>query len=120
VREWLARAARARRDRAWVAEGVIADRWAPAAPNGALDAFVWRTPDERLSEPPPEITLPPAPPPPAPPAVAAPAKSGDKLLAEPVAPPRARRMAAPPSLLPANAPDDPGPNSAKFRNFAME
>jgi HemY protein len=52
VREWLARAARARRDRAWVAEGIIADRWAPAAPNGTLDAFVWRTPDERLADPP--------------------------------------------------------------------
>jgi HemY protein len=51
AREWLARAARAPRDRAWVAEGLVSDRWAPAGPSGKLDAFVWRTPDERLSAP---------------------------------------------------------------------
>ena len=49
VREWLARAARAPRDKAWVADGVISDRWAPVSPSGTLDAFVWRTPDERLA-----------------------------------------------------------------------
>ena len=51
VREWLGRAARAPRDKAWVAEGVISDRWAPVSPSGALDAFVWRTPDERFALP---------------------------------------------------------------------
>ena len=51
AREWLGRAARAPRDRAWVADGVISDRWAPVSPSGALDAFVWRTPEERLSAP---------------------------------------------------------------------
>ena len=51
VREWLARAARAPRDRAWVAEGFVSDRWAPISPAGKLDAFVWRTPDERLGAP---------------------------------------------------------------------
>jgi HemY protein len=49
VREWLSRAARAPRDKAWVADGVISDRWAPVSPTGTLDAFVWRTPDERLA-----------------------------------------------------------------------
>ncbi len=49
VREWLARAARAPRDKAWVADGVISDRWAPVSPSGALDAFVWRAPDERIA-----------------------------------------------------------------------
>ena len=44
VREWLGRAARAPRDKAWVADGVISDRWAPVSPSGTLDAFVWRTP----------------------------------------------------------------------------
>ena len=48
AREWLARAARAPRDKAWIADGIISDRWAPASPSGALDAFVWRAPDERL------------------------------------------------------------------------
>ena len=76
VREWLSRAARAPRDKAWVADGVISDRWAPVSPTGTLDAFVWRTPDERLValaepkpiEPEPEI---PPPPPVLPPVVAA-------------------------------------------------
>ena len=51
VREWLGRAARALRDKAWVADGVISDRWAPVSPSGTLDAFVWRTPDERIAAP---------------------------------------------------------------------
>jgi HemY protein len=51
VREWLARAARAPRDRAWIADGFVSDRWAPVSPAGKLDAFVWRTPEERLHAP---------------------------------------------------------------------
>ena len=51
AREWLARASRAPRDPAWVADGIISDVWAPASPRGKLDAFVWRVPDERLSAP---------------------------------------------------------------------
>jgi len=50
-REWLGRAARAPRDKAWVANGLISDRWAPASPLGELDSFVWRTPDERIAAP---------------------------------------------------------------------
>jgi HemY protein len=49
VREWLARAARAPRDRAWVADGFVSDRWAPVSPGGKLDVFVWRAPEEQLS-----------------------------------------------------------------------
>ena len=73
AREWLARAARAPRDKAWIADGIISDRWAPASPTGALDAFVWRAPEERLSAPAPASAPPPAPPPPAPTPLAAPA-----------------------------------------------
>ena len=62
VREWLGRAARAPRDKAWVADGVISDRWAPVSPSGTLDGFVWRTPDERIAAP-----MEHAPPPPPPP-----------------------------------------------------
>jgi len=51
VREWLGRAARAPRDKVWVADGLVSDRWAPVSPSGALDAFVWRTPDERIAAP---------------------------------------------------------------------
>ena len=51
-REWLARAARAPRDPAWVADGVISERWAPVSPvTGRLDAFVWKTPPEILAGP---------------------------------------------------------------------
>ena len=125
-REWLARAARAPHDRAWVADGVISDRWAPASRSGALDAFVWRTPEERLSAPEP----PPRPAPPKP-----------ELAVSPEAPPAAKISPAPnPSptstsepprgpaaivLLPSSAPDDPGPeeeseHKTAFRLFARE
>jgi HemY protein len=121
VREWLSRAARAARDRAWVAGEIIADRWAPASPAGVLDAFQWRTPDERTAAPPP-LTLTPAPPAPPPVVVAAPppAKPADPPPA--AAPPRpVRRVAAAPLI--ANAPDDPGPHARSgedFRKFALE
>jgi HemY protein len=143
-REWLGRAAYAPRDRAWVADGVFSDRWAPVSPSGALDAFVWRTPEERLSaaEPPPR---PATPQPPEPPALAAPAPI------EPVEPPPvalAQEIAVTPEiaaapetpsapkpepprgpativLLPSSAPDDPGPEESgerkpAFRLFARE
>ena len=49
VREWLARAVRAPRDPAWVADGFVSEKWAPASPvTGRLDAFEWRSPVERL------------------------------------------------------------------------
>ncbi len=35
VREWLARGSRAPRDPAWIADGVISRRWAPASPSPA-------------------------------------------------------------------------------------
>ncbi len=50
--EWLQRAARAPHDPSWIADGVISDTWAPISPvTGRIDAFVWDTPDERLSPP---------------------------------------------------------------------
>ena len=48
--EWLQRAQRAPRDPAWVADGMVSDRWAPVSPvTGRLDAFEWRTPKEQMS-----------------------------------------------------------------------
>lgn len=48
--EWLQRAARAPRDPAWVADGVVSDEWAPVSPvTGKLDAFEWTTPRKQLS-----------------------------------------------------------------------
>jgi HemY protein len=44
-REWLARAVRAPRDRAWIANGYVSDRWLPVSPvTGAVDAFEWKAP----------------------------------------------------------------------------
>jgi HemY protein len=139
-REWLGRAARAPRDRAWVAEGVISDRWAPVSPSGALDAFVWRTPEERLSAPEleapkaqleapePAILAAPAPAEPAePPPPAEPPHHHEAAAPEaPPAPkPEAPRAAPTIVLLPSNAPDDPGPEAqgerkSAFRLFARE
>ena len=123
AREWLARAARAPRDKAWIADWIISDRWAPASPSGALDAFVWRAPDERLAAPAP--ATPPAPPPtPTPPPLAAlaptpaaplqpspPPPSQPQPVAPPVvasAPPRSPAKAI---IAPTVAPDDPGPRA---------
>lgn len=51
-REWLARATRAPRDPAWIADGVVSDRWAPISPvTGRLDAFVWEAPPDVLVAP---------------------------------------------------------------------
>jgi len=48
VREWLAKAIRAPRDPAWVADGVVSDEWAPVSPvTGRLDAFEWKAPMSR-------------------------------------------------------------------------
>jgi HemY protein len=49
-REWLARAAHAPRDNAWVADGVASDRWAPVSPvSGRIDAFVWTVPPAAIA-----------------------------------------------------------------------
>ncbi|HLH11512.1 MAG TPA: heme biosynthesis HemY N-terminal domain-containing protein [Methylovirgula sp.] len=50
VRQWLAKSARAPRDPAWMADGVVAANWAPVSPvTGRLDAFVWQRPPDRLA-----------------------------------------------------------------------
>jgi HemY protein len=51
-REWMARAARAPRDPAWIADGVVSDEWRPISPvTGRLDAFVWQSPPDLLAAP---------------------------------------------------------------------
>ncbi len=50
LREWLGRAARAPRDPAWMADGVISDRWDPASPvTGKLGTFHWTAPQDQLA-----------------------------------------------------------------------
>ena len=128
VREWLGRAARAPRDKAWVADGVISDRWAPVSPSGTLDGFVWRTPDERLAAP-----VESAPPPPAPEAIAAPVPA--PVITPPpeaIAPEPRSEAAQGPTVVPvartgviidpaSMSPDDPGPQEpeAKRRGFRL-
>jgi HemY protein len=52
AREWTARAVRARRDPAWVADGYVAERWLPISPiSGRLDAFVWMVPPQSQAGP---------------------------------------------------------------------
>ena len=47
VRTWLTRAVHAPRDRAWVADGFVAEHWAAISPvSGRLDAFEWKLPPE--------------------------------------------------------------------------
>ncbi|MGX9119998.1 heme biosynthesis HemY N-terminal domain-containing protein [Mesorhizobium sp. BHbsci] len=51
IRQLLSKAVRAPRDPAWVADGVVSERWAPVSPiTGKLDAFEWRAPMERLGQ----------------------------------------------------------------------
>ncbi len=53
AREWLARAMHARRDPAWIADGLILQNWAPVSPvSGQIDAVQWKVPAERLGGPP--------------------------------------------------------------------
>lgn len=48
-REWLARAVRAPRDRAWIADGYVSDRWLPVSPvSGQVDAFEWKAPVDAI------------------------------------------------------------------------
>jgi HemY protein len=75
AREWLARALRGPRDRAWIADGYVSDRWLPVSPvTGAVDAFEWKAPVDAIGrgddtllieEPTPVVAEPEAPAPPA-------------------------------------------------------
>ena len=131
VREWLGRAARAPRDKAWVADGVISDRWAPVSPSGTLDAFVWRTPDERIAAP----AEPAAPPRRRPRPRRSPRplrRLRSRRRRRPIEPERRAAPAQAPAVVPAPrtgviidpasmAPDDPGPEEpeSKRRGFRL-
>jgi HemY protein len=70
-REWLARAVRGPRDRAWIADGYISDRWLPVSPvTGEVDAFEWKAPVDAIGRGDETLLIeeshePPEPPPPA-------------------------------------------------------
>ena len=45
IRAWLARAVRAARDPAWIADGHVSETWAPVSPvTGRLDGYRWQVP----------------------------------------------------------------------------
>lgn len=139
AREWAARAVRAPRDPAWIADGVVSDQWAAISPvTGRLDAYAWEVPPgvtatpvleheaERVRNaiaaiPAPEAVLPKAEPAPEVVAKDAPAPATDAVPVEP-AKPAGMNGAAPvsPKPVPAAAPiiaepprpDDPGPLAA--------
>jgi HemY protein len=51
-REWLHRSTRALPDSAWVADGLVSQRWLPVSPvSGRLDAFVWTAPPPAIGGP---------------------------------------------------------------------
>ncbi len=124
AREWAARAVRAPRDPAWLADGVVSEHWAAVSPvTGRLDAYVWEVPPgvtatpileheaERVRDaiaaiPPPAVAAPPVKV--EPPVV-------EEVIVEVAAPPapESARPAAAPAVAPILAmpplPDDPGP-----------
>jgi HemY protein len=137
VRDWLARAVRAPRDPAWMADGEVFEEWAPISPvSGRLDAFEWKVPAARIggpvladieavAEPEPAFIGPPPAPPQRPAAQPVPLRPRVAETAERPSP-RSRPVAANPATgiaparsaaaphpitAPARPPDDPGPDA---------
>lgn len=121
IRHYLAAALRAPRDPAWVADGIISDKWQPFSPvTGELGAFVWKPPYENEDDAAPILLddLPPPPEartaPPVPDVIAAPeprpvetVRAGSATVPMENAPPSA---GTDPAVVPffGHAPDDPG------------
>jgi HemY protein len=109
VREWLARAVRAPRDPAWVADGFVSEKWAPASPvTGRLDAFEWRMPMERLGR-----------------IVEAGESDLPQIAALPVSPPVAEpepepAIEAEPAAPAEIVPEEPGPETKSPREAALD
>jgi len=123
VRDWLARAVRAPRDPAWMADGEVFETWAPVSPiSGKLDAFEWKVPAARLGGPVlAEIealadALPePVAPPPAQ-SKTVPLRRIEPALQRPVASPPPRPAPARPAaatVFSTRPPDDPGPDAGE-------
>lgn len=52
IRHWMGQALRAPRDPAWVADGVVSERWLPVSPvTGRIDAFEWKIPFGQIEGP---------------------------------------------------------------------
>jgi len=126
-REWLARAVRAPRDRAWIADGYVSDRWLPVSPvTGAVDGFEWKAPVDAIGRGDDTLLIDEAPAPSAPkpaPALSLPRASEvvevrparekdiqEPVKAPPVPPPPtpAEPRPKPAIFVPERPPDDPG------------
>lgn len=52
IRHWMGQALRAPRDPAWVADGIVSERWRPVSPvTGRIDAFEWKIPFGQIEGP---------------------------------------------------------------------
>jgi HemY protein len=117
VREWLARASRAERDKAWVADGRVSETWLPVSPSGKVGGFTWTTPPqapgsvllEEMSRKAMAVA------PPAPPANV-PARAGTDVID--IATPAATATPIPVETVGAIAPppDDPGPEEGQRKS----
>ncbi len=118
VREWLSRASRAPRDKAWVADGIVQETWSPYSPiTGKLDAFSWMVPPQAPLLTPfpaldadtvladgneaPQITV-------LPPAELSAPTVGSVALSPPAARTGQQNGAEPPVFMPPHTADDPG------------
>ncbi|MCJ8144875.1 heme biosynthesis protein HemY [Ancylobacter sp. A5.8] len=137
AREWTARAVRAPRDPAWVADGFVAERWGPISPiTGKLDAFVWKVPPGVAASPvleheaervraaiqaaieaqlpaPAVVAAAPVEEPAVIEAVAVAPEPVDPVPVAPTLPPAVRAAPSDVIAMP-NLPDDPGPEAASF------
>lgn len=135
VRAWLARASRAPRDPAWVAEDSVSDHWKPVSPTGLIGVYRWQEPPQaqdaalraridvdRFEAPAPlelapgEATMPPVP--------ATMVASAAPMASEPAPAPDAPEPAPPvEEIVRPFIPDDPGPEpggakpARRFRLF---
>ncbi|MFI5012232.1 MAG: heme biosynthesis protein HemY [Hyphomicrobiales bacterium] len=124
AREWLARAAHAPRDPAWIADGVVSSQWEPVAPeSGRIGAFAWEHPPELAGPAPGEANVParmeaPRPSPQLPPPVAA---AGGVLDGDrpPVAPAPAGASVGPVPSAGSGEPVEPASQPAKIASVTF-
>jgi HemY protein len=127
AREWLSRASRAERDKAWVADGRVSETWAPVSPvTGTLGGFVWARPPQapgallleeinhRRTNPVSLVTAE------SPQAMIIPAKIAEPVISEapsapvdPIPEPASVPAAVTEASKPLTAPDDPGPDQTE-------
>lgn len=138
VRSWLARASRAPRDPAWVAEDSVSDHWKPVSPSGIIGAYRWQEPPQaqdaalraridadRFEAPIPLEIAPAEPVAPPPPPVEIASLAESELAPAPPATPAATNEAPRPieEVIQPFIPDDPGPDpnapkpAKRFRLF---